>query len=114
MRYIVVNHITSAPSHRKCRVPQGSVLGPLLLTMNTLPLGGVSQENNVSVHCFAGDSQLHDSAEQIHVLGLVRKLTFCIDKVDEWMLAKTLKANDDKTETIIPIGAYSKLKQVSV
>ena len=46
----------STPSVLKCRVPQGSVLGPLLFTLYTHPVSTVICQSGLSYHFFADDS----------------------------------------------------------
>ena len=107
-----VNDVQSAPSTLKYGVPQGLVLGPILFTMYTQPLGSVIQQLGTTYHFFADDLQLHDSAAPSEFSSLVRDMTSSIEEVGIWIKGNKLKMNDDKTE-LTATGSKSKLKQVS-
>ena len=101
----------SAPSVLKCRVPQGSVLGPLLFTLYSHPLRTIICESGLSYNFFADDSKLHKSNVSSDFPVFACCLKDCIEDVAEWMGDSKLKMNDDKTE-LMAIGTRSKLSQI--
>ena len=100
---VLVNDVQSAPLTLKYRVPQGLVLGPILFTMYTQPLGSVIQQLGTTYlffFFFGDDSQLHDSAAPSEFSSLIRDMTSSIEEVGVWMKGNKLKMNDDKTKLI--------------
>ena len=79
---ILVNDVQSAPMTLKYGVPQGSVLGPILLTTHSQPLGSAIQQVDTTYHYrFADKSPLHDSAASSHFPNLVRDIASCTEQV---------------------------------
>ena len=56
---VSIQNSTSSFSNLSCGVPQGSVLGPLLLTLYTTPLGSVTSKSLIKYHLYAGDTLLY-------------------------------------------------------
>ena len=100
---ISIESQTSNPSQCQYGVPQGSVLGPILFTIYTMPLSKIISSHNLQYRFYADDTQVYISfdAQQPssfhHGLNVMEK---CIHEIKAWMNVNMLKLNEDKTEVL--------------
>ena len=61
--HVLLNGVSSKDTDLDCGVPQGSVLGPILFTVYTLPLGDIIRKHDIPFHLYADDSQKYAISE---------------------------------------------------
>ena len=96
-------------------VPQGSVLGPILYTLFTSPLGNLCRSHGVQYHGCTDDTQnYHTFSPSLpgDEESCIKNLKCCINDIRIWMRTNLLKLNDYKTEFLIP-GTLLQLAMVT-
>ena len=111
LQSVLIGDKTSSEQSLDSGVPQGSVLGPILFTAYTTPLGDVIRQHNLQYHLYADDTQLYItfSPGTPAQASTIDHLNNCLKDVRSWMQSNLLKLNDSKTEVII-FGTARKLQ----
>ena len=100
---ISIDKQKSDPTQSKYGVPQGSVLGPILFTIYTMPLAKITSDHKLNYHFYADDMQLYlsfDAKLSTSLNQSVDKVQQCVKEIKLWMNNNMLKLNDDKTEVL--------------
>ena len=101
---VVINGTKSEPADLQYGVPQGSVLGPILFTIYTSPIGAIAKRHNLEIHLYADDTQIYiffktkDFKSQAEALRTIQE---CVSETRQWMAGKKLQLNVKKTEFLI-------------
>jgi hypothetical protein len=97
---VVIDSVFSESSTLQYGVPQGSVLGPLLYTLYTTPVGDICCENGISFQIYADDTQNYISFSVNETAANLTRMQKCVSQLKTWMTHNMLKLNTDKTEII--------------
>ena len=101
MHYISLSNHCSAFALVHSRVPQGSVLKPMLFTMYIKPLSAIIDSNSIIHHSFADDLLLQMCVPNDRISELLHSMPSWIGDVKAWETANKLKLNDNKTELML-------------
>ena len=104
LRSVVINGIRSSYRNLSFGVSQGSVLGPILFTLYTTPLGTIARKYQLNFHLYADDIQLYDgftpnNAESLSVI--ISNIQNCVTDIKSWMTSNMLQLNMDKTKVLV-------------
>jgi len=100
---VKLNEVLSKSVSLNCGLSQRSVLGPLLSLICTLPLGDIVQSMALQYHLYADDTQIYMSCvpNNTDVVYSLKRIEMCIQVVNSWISANSLKLNGDKTKLLL-------------
>ena len=102
LQCVKIGFILSGAKKLLCGVPQGSALGPILVSLYTTPLSkSHSESSRHRFSLFADDTQLYVHFTHKNVSHAFDRLERCLEDVKKWLSANKLKLNPDKTEFIV-------------
>ena len=111
---IKLDNCLSSRSDLSYRVPQRSVLGPLLFTLHTAPLSSLISGHAIPHHLYADDSQLYISFWLGNSAAALNGLQSCLASFQFWMSTNKLKLNPDKTEFLLTGNERQRSKYLSM
>ena len=59
VKTVVIDGVKSDPQYLQYGIPQGSVLGPILFTIHTIPISAIKRLYNLEIHIYADDTRLY-------------------------------------------------------
>ena len=85
---VLINGVNSKSMPLTCGVPQGSVLGPMPLTIYMLPLGKIISRHGLQYHMYADDCKLYTTFSSSNGTDCVANVAALICDIRRWY-AKT-------------------------
>ena len=114
LQYVKIGSTLSDLQKLLFGVSQGSVMGPLLLSLYTSPLSTlIGKHKGVKFHFYANNSQLYVHLSHMNASAAFDKLNRCLQDVKEWMSASKLKLNPDKNEFML-FGSKKERERLNV
>ena len=106
---VCIGSVSSDPSICVSGVPQGSVLGPLLLSLYISPIGQIVSDFGIPHQQYADDAQLYIGLTTTNLTVTIERLQACLSALRSWLCFNGLCLNPDKSESIL-FGTHQRLR----
>ena len=109
-QFAIIEECRSQSHELKCGVPQGSVFGPILYVLYTVPLANILRFHEMQCHFYAHDTRLYISfstSNDVELTNSITKIEECLSDIDKWKSINRLKLNKDKTELLYLFSKYN-------
>ncbi|KAK3082746.1 hypothetical protein FSP39_004177 [Pinctada imbricata] len=104
---IIINSSLSECQPLEIGVPQGSVLGPKIYCMISLPIAEICKNHGINYHIYADDAQVYLVFRPTESwINISSRLISCLNDIRNRMKSNRLKLNEDKTELIVFAPKY--------
>jgi len=107
-----MNSHSSAVTPCTVGVPQGSVLGSLLLSVYTSPLSTIAQSHQVLQQQYADDTQLYVAPSPLNYSNEINTLQSCLSAIHVWFCENGMALNPTKSDAIF-FGTSQRLKTMT-
>ena len=87
----------SHPAMLQYGVPQGSILGPILLSLYTNPISSIiHSHSSINYHFYADDTQLYITLSPAHFSHSMQKLKNCLNDIQTFIFTNKLNLTQTK------------------
>lgn len=100
MQSLEIGDETWEPIRLARGVPQGSVLGQSLFSLNVAPIEDIIKSYGLNCAVYADNTQLYISIDKSVLQSGISNLQICIDAIPEWLADNELVCNKSKTDVI--------------
>ncbi len=98
---VIINALQSPSRVVTCGVPQGSILGPKLYNIYTLPISDIVKKHKVQVMLYADDGHLYVCFKPTDTnVTRIQMETLAAD-LNDWFIANNLMSNNNKLVALL-------------
>ena len=97
---VKVGSTLSHPAALHYGLPQGSVLGPILISLYTNPISSIiHSHSSINYHFYADDTQLYITLSPENFSHSIQKLKNCLNDIQNFMFANKLKPRQNRVHS---------------
>ena len=101
MHFFNIEHSRSNFRDLLIGVPQGSVMGPVLYLMYTIPISEVIKTHKLNYHLYVDDTQLYVAFKNDDIDSITDRIADCVTDICLWMERNELELKKQKTDILL-------------